>query len=154
MSGVAPAPRVRARSTNRKRLVVVAVIVALALGFLIWRGLSNATTFFRTADEAASQRSELGTKRFRIEGTVVSGTIKPAGTFTEFSIASKGVTIPIRNQGQPIGIFQENIPVVLEGRFNSANPDDRLFQSDKIMVKHSADYVAKYPDRTSGEANK
>ena len=128
--------------------------MVIALSFLLWRGLADATVYFRTADEAVSQRSELGTKRFRVEGTVVPGTIKAAGQYTNFSIASKGVTIPVRNEGQPVGIFQENIPVVLEGKFASADPTNNTFNSDQIMVKHSAEYEAEYPERTSGEANK
>jgi cytochrome c-type biogenesis protein CcmE len=152
-TAVAPAPRVRARSRDRKRLYIVAVIIAAAIAFLLWRGLSNATMYFRTADEAAAQRASLGTKRFRIEGTVVPGTIKDDGRFTDFSITSKGSTVAVQNDGQPLGIFQPNIPVVLEGHFASSNPANNLFESDQIMVKHSSDYDAKHPDRVSGADN-
>ena len=145
---VASAPR--RRPGNAKRYIVVALVVAAAVAFLLVKGLGDATMFFRTVDEAAAQREQLGTRRFRLEGTVVSGSIKQNGNFTDFVVASKGITIPVRNQGQPLGIFQDNIPVVLEGSFVS-NSD--TFMSDRVMVKHTSDYKAKHPDRVSGAAN-
>jgi cytochrome c-type biogenesis protein CcmE len=41
-------------------------------------------------------------------------------------------------------MFKPGIPVVLEGRF-----DGDTFASDRIMVKHSEDYVAKHPSRVT-----
>lgn len=146
---VPSAPRVR-RQGNRFRIGAVVVVVALALGFLLSRGLGDATLYFRTADEAVAQRQELGERRFRIEGTVVPGSIRNDGELLLFSIASKGVTVPVQNSGQPLGLFQENIPVVLEGHF-AGNSD--TFRSDRILVRHSADYESDYPERVSGAAN-
>jgi cytochrome c-type biogenesis protein CcmE len=145
---VTPAPRVRKRS---RRPIIVGVIVVAALAFLIGKGLDNATMYFRTADEAIAQRADLEGKRFRLEGTVVPGSIKQSGEFVDFKIASKSVTVDVRNAGQPVGVFQENIPVVLEGKFASGS---NTFNSDRILVKHSEDYQAKYPDRVDGSANK
>jgi len=135
---------------RNKRPIVAGVVVIAALGFLIGRGLDNATLYFRTADEAVAQRQALDNKRFRLEGTVVPGTIASNGTFTDFVIASKATSVHVHNEGQPLGIFQENIPVVLEGKFASGS---NLFESDRIMVRHSAEYKADNPDRVSGAAN-
>jgi cytochrome c-type biogenesis protein CcmE len=41
-------------------------------------------------------------------------------------------------------LFKVGIPVVLEGRFQGDH-----FASDRIMVKHTADYIAKHPERVS-----
>lgn len=126
------------------------LVVALVAGFLVIRGLGDATVYFRTADEAIAQRQSIGNDRFRIEGVVQPGSIGQDGTVTTFDIASKNVVVAVRNQGQPVGIFQEDIPVVLEGRF-AGNSD--VFESDRIMVRHSNEYEEQYPDRVSGEAN-
>jgi cytochrome c-type biogenesis protein CcmE len=40
--------------------------------------------------------------------------------------------------------------VVLEGHFQQGS---NTFDSDRILVKHTADYEAKHPDRVSGSAN-
>lgn len=146
---VPAAPRARQRS-SRWRVGAAVVLIVAALGFLLSKGLGDATLYFRTADEAVAQRELLGERRFRIEGTVVPGSIRNEGETLLFSIASKGVTVPVRNSGQPLGIFQESIPVVLEGNFVAGA--DR-FESDRILVMHSSDYESEYPERVSGTAN-
>jgi len=70
-----PAP---GRTQGRRRLIIAGVVVLAALGFLVVRGLGNATLYFRTADEAVAQKQQLGDKRFRIEGSVVDGTVREA----------------------------------------------------------------------------
>jgi len=145
---VPPAPPVRSRS--RGRFWAVTVIVLGALGFLVFRGLGNATLYFRTADQAVHQHASLGTKRFRIEGTVVRGTVHDAGDDVVFAIEQNGATVDVRHRGDPPQLFKEGIPVVLEGRFATARPDDDRFLSDRIMVKHSEVYRARHPDRVKG----
>jgi cytochrome c-type biogenesis protein CcmE len=143
-----PAPRARKRS---RRPIFLGIVVIAALGFLIGKGLDNATMYFRTADEAIAQRESLDGKRFRLEGTVVPGTVKQEGPYVKFQVVSKGTTVDIRNEGQPVGIFQDNIPVVVEGKFAEGSNE---FQSDRVLVRHSEEYTAKNPERVDGSANK
>ncbi len=119
-------------------------VVLAALGFLVFRGLGNATLYFRTADEAVAQREELGERRFRIEGTVVDGSVSSADGLVSFRIAGDRVQVPIVHRGDPPELFKPGIPVVLEGRFDGAH-----FASDRILVKHSETYVAEHPDRVT-----
>jgi cytochrome c-type biogenesis protein CcmE len=129
------------RSRRIRAWTAVAVVVA-AIGFLLAKGLGSATEYFLTADQAAHQRASLGHQRFRIEGTVVQGTVQTTGNQVRFDIENAGVTVPVINTGYPPQLFQPGIPVVLEGYFSGGT-----FESDLIMVKHSSDYVAKYPNR-------
>jgi cytochrome c-type biogenesis protein CcmE len=138
-----PPPPVRGFSP--RRLTIAALVVLGALGFLVYRGLGNATLYFRTADEAVAQKSELGDRRFRIEGDVVAGSIREDGPDVYFTITSKDVRVPVRHDGQePPELFQPGIPVVLEGRFQGEQ-----FVSDRILVKHSETYVAENPGRVT-----
>ena len=145
----------RTATRTRTRTWVVGALILGALGFLVARGLGDATVFFKTADEAVAQRASLGTRRFRIEGTVVAGTVHQVGDDVRFVIENKGATVAVRHRGDPPELFRPGIPVVLEGRF-MARPGRRggdgaaEFQSDRIMVKHTEDYRAKHPDRVSG----
>ena len=125
-------------------MIVVGLIVLAALGLLVVRGLGNATLYFRTADEAVAQKQQLGDRQFRIEGNVVAGTVREAGGSTAFTIESKGVVVPVNHQGDPPELFKPGIPVVLEGHFQGDS-----FASDRIMVKHSEDYIAKHPSRVT-----
>jgi cytochrome c-type biogenesis protein CcmE len=132
------------RSAARRRLIAAGLVVAAALGFLVFRGLGTATLYFRTADEAVAQRQQLGDKRFRIEGTVVAGTVHQAGSQVAFDIESNGTHVGVLHDGDPPELFKPGVPVVLEGQFSGDH-----FASDRIMVKHSEDYVAKHPGRVT-----
>jgi cytochrome c-type biogenesis protein CcmE len=114
---------------------VLGVLIAV-MGVLVYKGLSEATLYFRTADEAVAQKSSLGTRRFRMEGTVVA---QPAerGTTVEFDVRNKGVTVPVHHTGSPPEMFRPGIPVVLEGHWD---PSGRFFASDHILVKHDEKY--------------
>jgi cytochrome c-type biogenesis protein CcmE len=127
-----------------RRLWIAGAVVLAALGFLVFKGLGSATVYFRTADEAVAQRESLGDRRFRIQGTVVAGSVRTLGDDVGFDIESNGVTVPIVHQGDPPELFQPGIPVVLEGRFRGEQ-----FSSDRILVKHSETYVAENPERVT-----
>ncbi|MGH9278189.1 MAG: cytochrome c maturation protein CcmE [Acidimicrobiales bacterium] len=129
---------------DTRRLWVAGAVVAVALGLLVFKGLGNATLYFRTADEAVAQRDSLGDKRFRIQGNVVAGSVQQRADDVAFSIESNGVVVPVLHRGDPPELFKPGIPVVLEGRFQGDN-----FASDRILVKHSETYVAEHPERVT-----
>ena len=127
----------------RRRVWVAGLLVAVALGFLLARGLGEATVYFKTADEALADREELGQRRFRLEGTVVAGSVHPAGSGVEFQIhGNRGGKVDVFHQGDPPELFQAGLPVVLEGRWDGGH-----YASDRIMVRHSSEYRAENPDR-------
>jgi cytochrome c-type biogenesis protein CcmE len=136
-----PAPRRRSFLASRRRQVIAAVIILGALAFLAAEGLSNATIYFKTADQAVADRASLGTRDFRIEGTVGKQVVQNGQT-VDFTITSNGVTVPIVDTGSPPQLFKSGIPVVLEGHWQGDH-----YASDQIMVKHTASYVEAHPDR-------
>lgn len=142
------APPVRGGDDQkRKRLLIGGVlgVILVVVGVVAWQGLSNAALYFRTADEAVAQRDDLGDRRFRIEGTVVPGSVEPEGVAVRFRIESNDVQVAVFHQGDPPDLFQEDIPVVLEGRWHQT---DDVFESDGILVRHTEEYEADNPDRT------
>lgn len=125
---------------GRSRLTYLAItVVVLALGFVVVQGLSNATTFFYNADEAVERRADTGDRRFRLQGAVVEGSVSSVAEEVSFQVAHAGVVVDVRHVGDPPELFQEGIPVVLEGRWSEADPT--VFASDRILVKHSEEYV-------------
>jgi cytochrome c-type biogenesis protein CcmE len=141
---VAEAPPARRRPGlgSRRRIFITALILVAAVAFLLTRALGDSVVYFRTADEAVAQKAELGTRRFRIEGTVVADTVRETRDTTRFAIAEAGTRVDVVHRGDPPELFQPGIPVVLEGHWLGDN-----FASDRIMVKHSAQYKARNPDR-------
>lgn len=144
-AGPLPAP-VRARGQlSRKRLWIAGAVILVALGFLVVQALGEATVYFKTADEAVAEKDGLGDRRFRIEGLVVAGSVKPApaGEGVDFAIrGQRGATVDVIHRGDPPELFQPGIPVVLEGRWSGDH-----YASDRIMVKHTNEYKAENPDR-------
>ena len=132
-------------------------VALVAAGFLLKQGLGAATEYFLTADQAVARAPKLGDHRFRLEGTVVQGTVARSGQTVVFCVAGSGVQVPVVNSGYPPQLFRPGIPVVVEGHFGSSPgatapgcPTARTgpaFAGDLIMVKHSSDYVASHPGR-------
>lgn len=127
-----------------RRVAIIFLAGAAVLGFFAVRSLGASTVYFKTADEAVRDKHTLGTHRFRIEGTVLGGTVREAGNDTNFTIAANGTQVAIVHNGDPPDLFKAGIPVVLEGKWSGDH-----FASDRIMVKHSASYTAKHPERVT-----
>jgi cytochrome c-type biogenesis protein CcmE len=132
---------VRTFDRSRLRLGIVIAIVCGALAFLVIKGLGNATTFYRNADEVVADRGELGTKRFRLQGVVRPGSIRDAGADVEFVVEYQCATVPVHHEGVRPSLFKDGIPVVLEGRFPTSA--SRVFESDRILVRHTEEYRTK-----------
>ena len=119
--------------------LVVAVAVA---GLLLWQGLKNATVYFKTVDEAVAQRASLGTRRFRLEGVVADGSVHARNGGVDFVVTENNAQVQVHHVGDPPELFKANIPVVLEGHFQGTT-----FESDRILVKHTAEYRKTNPNR-------
>jgi len=131
---------------RRLRLGLVIGVIAGALAFLLLQGLDNATLYFRNADEAVAMRDDLGDRRFRLQGTVLAGSVTRLGDDLEFRVTHDGVEVPVHHRGEQPALFRPGIPVVLEGRF--AEGAD-VYESDRIMVRHTSEYREEHPDRVA-----
>jgi cytochrome c-type biogenesis protein CcmE len=139
------APRQRRRfQANRLRLGLVVAAIAGAIAFLLLQGLGSATTYFRNADEAVAQRAELGDDRFRLQGTVVEGSVQRDGEAVVFEVAYDCAFVPVRHQGDPPELFKEGIPVVLEGSYAD---EGAVYASDRILVRHTSEYRTEESER-------
>jgi cytochrome c-type biogenesis protein CcmE len=123
----------------KPRLIVVLALVLGSCAFLLVKGLGDATVFFKNADEvaSASERASLGTKRFRLQGTVVEGTVHETGDLVRFDVEYHCKTVHVQHEGDPPELFKPGIPVVLEGAFAKGGD---VYDSDKIFVKHTSEY--------------
>ena len=135
------APARRRWSARRWAGAAVLVAVVVIGGFVVVRALDNATLFFRNADEAVSQRDELGTSRFRLQGLVVPGSVEAYPGGVAFAVAYNGVEVPVEHTGDPVELFDDGIPVVLEGSWSGTSAG-AVYVSDRMLVKHDENYVA------------
>lgn len=144
-SGAVGRPRARSWLGSRRRQAVAGCVILAAVGFVAFQGLTNAEQYFLTAKQAVAQRARLGTKPFRIEGTVEHD-VRQVGRTIRFDIYADGVSVPVDSTGSPPQLFRPGIPVVLDGHWQGSD-----FASDQIMVKHSASYKAAHPGRMKSQ---
>lgn len=125
---------------SRLRLGIVIAVICGAMAFLLIN-LGQATAFFANADEAADQ--PVG-RRFRLQGTVVPGSLTGEPGDLRFDVEYGCVRVPVRHTGVQAGQFQEGIPVVLEGEW----ADERAYYaSERMYVKHTEEYTQEERDR-------
>lgn len=155
-TGAAPARR----APQSRRWAAMGVLLALA-GVLVFVVIQarGATLYYRNADEAVAQRTELGQDRFRLQGVVVGEPVEE-GTEKVFDVAYNGVAVTVRHTGKEPALFKPGLPVVAEGRWNDAGTE---FDSDRLLVKHTEDYKkadtdeeeyeSEHPDRVVDDAD-
>lgn len=120
-----------------RRLAVVLAVILGAIAFLVVQGLDNATTFYRNADEAIAARKSLGTKRFRLQGVVVPGSIDETSHGVDFVVEWHCATVPVTHAGTQPALLKDGIPVVLEGAFVAGSD---TYDSDRVIIKHTEQY--------------
>jgi cytochrome c-type biogenesis protein CcmE len=137
-----PRPPRPARRAIWPKAVIALVVVAL--GAVAVQGINQAAVYFYNVDEAVAMRDELGDRRFRLQGSVVDGSIERSDTGADFDVAYNDERVRVIHAGSTPEMFQVGIPVVLEGRWS---PDSAEFESDRILVKHSEEYEEEHGDR-------
>jgi cytochrome c-type biogenesis protein CcmE len=141
----APATRTARQRATRRRLIVVGLVLAAAAGFLLYKVLSSAVVYFKTADQAVAARQALANSSFDIEGVVVCGSVHEAASGVDrFTIASGPARVVVANSAIPPQLFEAGVPVVLYGHFIGSTD---AFASQQILIKHSNNYVAAHPGR-------
>ena len=151
------------RKLSKRRKAGFGIILAgllAGLGFLLFTTLSGASFFFLDVDEAVERREDLGSERFRIQGITIPNTIiRDADvvdfrtgervTALTFSIAFNGQVANVIHRGDQADIFQDCLPVILEGRWvdDDAGELERVFGSEyyfassDMLVKHDNNYI-------------
>tara|TARA_B100001250_G_scaffold86892_1_gene71844 strand:+ start:1169 stop:1714 length:546 start_codon:yes stop_codon:yes gene_type:complete len=137
--------------------LLVLVVVTGAVIVLIWFLVTNSQSFL-PADEAVEERSELGDRRFQLLGSPISDVdadqtfLIDGKEYTFFSISFDEVIVDVVSRGTPPDLFDEGIPVVLEGKwiqgplpipeyiFERGANDGWWFSTNRILVKHDNDY--------------
>lgn len=121
---------------------MLGAVVLAGLAVVLFSGLRDATVFFLNVDEAVERQTEMGSDRFRMQGNPVGHTITETDDGVSFDLSFDGVSAPVDHFGDPPALFQDGIPVVLEGRWVG----DR-FESDEMLIRHDSEYEADNGER-------
>ena len=131
-----PLPR---RTRTRYIVAVGGCVVAVIAIVVLTVVLSNNVVYFRTVTEAIHNRADEGTSRFRLAGGVVDHSVHETAAGVRFQVTDGKNTVTVNHVGDPPDLFKEGAPVVCEGHWAS-KASNASFESDRILIKHGADY--------------
>jgi cytochrome c-type biogenesis protein CcmE len=129
---------VPAKRPRKVMPMLLLAVVFVAGGVIVTQFLNSAVDYFCNVDEVGVRDGCETERRIRLQGTVDPGSIDQSVTgVTAFTMTYGGATIAVRYDGDPGGIFQECIPVVVHGEIRND-----VLEGDRLEVKHSDEYEA------------
>jgi cytochrome c-type biogenesis protein CcmE len=131
---------------RHRKFLVGGAIIALALGYLIYAGVTQSAVYFVTPAELRA--GPVAGKAYRLGGMVAPGTLawEPRTLALNFSLSDGKATVPVRHRGTPPDLFGEGRGAVVEGRWNK----EGYFEATLILAKHSEEYKAPHDQSEAG----
>jgi cytochrome c-type biogenesis protein CcmE len=128
---------------GRLKLLAGGAVIALALGWLIYEGVSQSAVYFVTPSELVA--APVPGKAYRLGGLVAAGSVRwePQTVQLTFDVTDGKTTVPVQHRGTPPDLFGEGRGAVVEGQWTT----DGYFRATLIMAKHSEEYEAPHPTR-------
>jgi len=123
---------------KRKRVIFAGAIVLLAMGFLIYMGLSQFATYYYTVSEFLAEGESISGKQVRVAGQVVPDSVKQdTENFTlSFTITDGETTLPVVYQGVVPDTFKAGTDIVVEGKSDQQG----VFHASKLITKCPSKY--------------
>lgn len=119
---------------------VITLIVAMTV-----IGLDQNLTYYLYPTEAVDRRAEFPDgERFRLAGIVVEGTVE-RGNVYRFDVTDGGATIPVILRNSPPPLFDEDVPVLLDGTWSGDT-----FDAGEALIRHDENY--QIPERGGAAA--
>jgi cytochrome c-type biogenesis protein CcmE len=113
----------------------IAGVIALVVGITV-AGLNENLTYYLYPNEAVDQRADFPDgERFRLAGQVVAGSLAEQGDDLYFDVTDGSATIPVVLVDTPPPLFNEEVPVLLEGYWSA----DR-FTAENALIRHDENY--------------
>jgi cytochrome c-type biogenesis protein CcmE len=129
----------------KAKILVGGVVILIALGFMIWAGVTQSAVYFVTPSELTA--APVAGKAYRLGGLVTPGSLKwePRTLDLTFTMSDGRTTVPVRHKGAAPDLFGEGRGAVVEGQWTA----DGYFKASLIMAKHSEEYKAPHDTKES-----
>jgi cytochrome c-type biogenesis protein CcmE len=117
----------------------VTVLILLSLGYLAYTGVQDSKSYYVTIKELNNMGSGAYSKRLRVAGNVVPGSIKRSGTHVDFLLKEKDLTLPVSYTGTeaPPDTFKDDSQALAEGTFGR----DGVFHAKGLQAKCASKYA-------------
>ncbi len=140
--------------SSRKKLVVMGLIILGALTYLLASGFDSHSMHRADISEIMSDPAKFKDKGIKVTGTVIDGSITKTPLSAVFSVhdVESNKNMQVIYKGVVPDNFQEDIDVILEGRYDAAA---NKFLADKLLTKCPSRYEGMdYNDHKKAMADK
>ena len=115
------------------------VVIVLALGYLAYTGVQESKSYYVTIKELRGMGDGAYSKRLRVAGNVLPGSIKRSGTNVNFALTENDQVLNVVYNGTepPPDTFKDNAQALAEGSFGH----DGVFHAKQIQAKCASKYA-------------
>ena len=115
------------------------VVIMLLLGYLAYTGVQDSKSYYVTIKELQQQGPSAYSKRLRVAGNVVPGSIKRSGTRVDFMLKENDLTLPVSYTGTeaPPDTFKDDSQALADGNFGR----DGVFHAKQLQAKCASKYA-------------
>jgi cytochrome c-type biogenesis protein CcmE len=119
----------------------VTALILVSLGYLAYTGVQDSKSYYVTIKELNGMGSEAYSKRLRVAGNVVPGSIKRSGTRVDFMLKENDLTLPVSYTATeaPPDTFKDDSQALADGKFGS----DGIFHAKQLQAKCASKYAPK-----------
>jgi cytochrome c-type biogenesis protein CcmE len=126
---------------NRRylRFGIAIAVVVVSLGYLAVTGVEQSKSYYVTIKELRQMNDSRYSKRLRVAGNVVPGSIRRQGSRVEFALKENDLTLPVVYTGTetPPDTFKDDSQAMAEGRFGQ----DGIFHANQLQAKCASKYA-------------
>ena len=117
----------------------VTVVILLSLGYLAYTGVQDSKSYYVTIKELQGMGDSAYSKRLRVAGNVVPGSIKRSGTRVEFLLKEQELTLAVSYTGTeaPPDTFKDDSQALADGNFGR----DGVFHAKQLQAKCASKYA-------------
>ena len=127
------------------RFGIVIAIIVVSLGYLAYTGVQESKSYYVTIGELRKMGDSAYTKRLRVAGNVVPGTIHQVGTNAEFVLVEQDpqtkqrqeLRVSYKGTEPPPDTFKDNAQALVMGEFRQ----DQVFHAREIQAKCASKYA-------------
>ena len=119
----------------------VTVLIILSLGYLAYTGVQDSKSYYVTIKELQSMGDGAYSKRLRVAGNVVPGSIKRSGTHVDFQLKEQDLTLAVSYTGTeaPPDTFKDDSQALADGSYGH----DGVFHAKQLQAKCASKYAPK-----------
>src|SRR6202171_1913327 len=119
----------------------VTVLILVSLGYLAYTGVQDSKSYYVTIKELNGMGNAAYSKRLRVAGNVVPGSIKRSGTRVDCSLKDNNWMRPRSYTGTeaPPDTFKDDSQALADGSFGR----DGIFHAKQLQAKCASKYAPK-----------